>query len=120
MDAFELGALMRKHHIDAIKTTKDIQVCSPENLPEKPKGIRLGHTNKHLDSGLCVMLHNVGEGSILEVRGYDEDGEEFSYKFHYTLGQSVAMRAISNGGEAQKLLVSLEDKKASGIKLHQK
>ena len=91
MDAFRLAAEMRHAQLNAIKTNvHDINVCKLKDLPSSENG---GFVDKHLDTGICVMLHST-TGTVLEVRGYDENGEEFSYRFHYQKGpsQPVAMR----------------------------
>lgn len=122
MDAFRLAAEMRHSHLNAIKTTKDIKVCKVADLPE-PQGKKLSlkfAPDKHLDSGLCVMFHTT-DGCVMEVRGYDEEGKEFSYKFHYEKApkQTVAMRAVGASGSVSKLYVSTEDQK-SDVKIVQK
>ena len=122
MDVFKLAAEMRHKHLNAIKTTKDIKVCKVKDLPEKPeKKLSLSFApDKHLDSGLCVMFHTT-EGCVMEVRGYDEEGEEFSYKFHYEEApkQTVAMRAVGASGSVYKLLVSTEHDQRSDVKIVQ-
>jgi hypothetical protein len=108
MDAFRLAAEMRRAQFNAIKTNvHDINVCKVKDLPSSENG---GFVDKHLDTGLCVMLHST-TGTVLEVRGYDENGEEFSYKFHYQKGpsQPVAMRAVGTSGHVNKLKVCLEE-----------
>ena len=55
------------------------------------------------------MFHKAQGGSVLEVRGYDENAKEFSYKFFYERDQSCAMRAVSGGGDAIKLNVSVDE-----------
>jgi len=108
MDAFRLAAEMRRAQFNAIKTNvHDINVCKVKDLPSSENG---GFVDKHLDTGLCVMLHST-TGTVLEVRGYDENGEEFSYKFHYQKGpsQPVAMRAVGTSGQVNKLKVCLEE-----------
>ncbi len=112
MDAFRLAAEMRHSHLNRIKTTKDIKVCKVADLPE-PQGKKLSlrlAEHKHLDTGLCVMFHTTS-GSVMEVRGYDEKGQEFSYKFHYAKSpdQPVAMRAVGADGRVKKLKVSLDE-----------
>lgn len=122
MDVFRLAAEIRHKHLNAIKTTKDIRVCKVKDLPEKPdKKLRLSFApDKHLDSGLCVMFHTT-DGCVMEVRGYDEEGKEFSYKFHYEKApkQTVAMRAVGASGSVSKLYVSTEDQR-SDVKIVQK
>jgi len=108
MDAFKLSAELRYANYNAVETTADINVCKFDDLPEQKE---LG-VNRHMQSGICVMLHNRSEETVLEVRGYDENQQEFSYKFHYekasTRKQSLAMRAVDAGGEVKKLNVSLD------------
>ena len=70
----------KKLYYNAVKTTQDIKVCKAKDLP--PNKPRLG-LNKHIEKGLCVMIHNLEDNNVLEVRGYDENCEEFSYKFHF-------------------------------------
>lgn len=122
MDVFRLAAEMRHKHLNAIKTTKDIKVCKVKDLPEKPdKKLSLSFApDKHLDSGLCVMFHTT-DGCVMEVRGYDEEGKEFSYKFHYEKApkQTVAMRAVGASGSVYKLLVSTENDQRSDVKIVQ-
>lgn len=122
MDVFRLAAEMRHSHLNAIKTTKDIKVCKVKDLPEKPeKKLSLSFApDKHLDSGLCVMFHTT-DGCVMEVRGYDEEGKEFSYKFHYEKApkQTVAMRAVGASGSVYKLLVSTENDQRSDVKIVQ-
>jgi len=122
MDVFRLAAEMRHKHLNAIKTTKNIKVCKVKDLPEKPeKKLSLSFApDKHLDSGLCVMFHTT-DGCVMEVRGYDEEGEEFSYKFHYEKApkQTVAMRAVGASGSVYKLLVSTENDQRSDVKIVQ-
>jgi len=117
MDAFKLAAELRHSQLNAIKTTKDINVCKIANLPEN------SDTNKHMDSGLCVMFHTTS-GCVMEVRGYDEEGKEFSYKFHYEKApkQTVAMRAVGASGTVRKLNVSIDTpyKQESDVKIIQK
>jgi len=122
MDAFRLSAEMRNAHLNAIKTTKDIMVCKVKDLPE-PQGKKLSlTTHKHLDSGLCVMFHTTS-GCVLEVRGYDEEGKKFSYKFHYEKApkQTVAMRAVGASGDVSKLNVSIDTSRGqrSGVEIVQ-
>jgi len=108
MDAFRLAVEMRHAQFNAIKTNvHDINVCKVKDLPPSESG---GLVDKHLDTGLCVMLHST-TGTVLEVRGYDENGEEFSYRFHYQKGpsQPVAMRAVGMSGQVNKLKVCLEE-----------
>lgn len=123
MDAFKISAEMRAIQFNAIETTKDIMVCKIKDLPE-PKDSKLSLiTNKHLETGLCVMFHTT-DGCVMEVRGYDIEGKEFSYKFHYEKApkQPVTMRAVSASGKAIKLKVSVDtsDKQKSGVKIIQK
>ena len=108
MDAFRLAAEMRHAQFNAIKTNvHDINVCKLKDLPPSEND---GFVDKHLDTGLCVMLHST-TGTVLEVRGYDENGEEFSYRFHYQKGplQPVAMRAVGMSGAVNRLKISLAD-----------
>ena len=108
-DVFKMAAEFRHMHLNAIETTKAIQVCKPENLPEKEKPSKMpGYEPKHIDTGLCVMFHKDG-GTVLEVRGYDEDGKEFSYKFHYGNTQPCTMRYVEADGTVCKLHVEKQD-----------
>ena len=54
------------------------------------------------------MLHTT-KGTVLEVRGIDENQEEFSYKFHLLKGeeQPITMRAVGMSGEVNRLQISL-------------
>jgi hypothetical protein len=102
MDAFELAAWERYKNFNAIETTQGVKVCATKNLPD------IDRAKKHIESGLGVMFHKAQGGTVLEVRGYDENAEEFSYKFFYERDQSCAMRAVSGGGDAVKLNVSVD------------
>ena len=102
MDAFELAAWERYENFNAIETTQGVKVSSTKDLPD------VNRAKKHIESGLCVMFHKAQGGTVLEVRGYDENAEEFSYKFFYERDQSCAMRAVSGGGDAVKLNVSVD------------
>ena len=118
MDAFRYAAEMRYANLNAIKTnTYDIKVCKPKDLPEKEDTF----VDKHLDTGICVMLHTT-DGTVLEVRGIDENEEEFSYKFHLLRGkeQSITMRAVGMSGSVNRLKVSLadEDHKDKYMRIH--
>ena len=108
MDAFEQAAWERYENFNAIETTQSVKVCATKDLPEKDRRLSLGFTAKHIESGLCVMFHKAEGGTVLEVRGYDESAKEFSYKFFYERDQSCAMRAVSGGGDAVKLNVSVD------------
>lgn len=108
MDAFEQAAWERYENFNAIETTQSVKVCATKDLPEKDRRLSLGFTAKHIESGLCVMFHKAEGGTALEVRGYDESAKEFSYKFFYERDQSCAMRAVSGGGDAVKLNVSVD------------
>lgn len=113
MDAFRLAAEMRHAQLNAIKTNvHNINVCKLKDLPtpEKPRLSLSRSTKKHLETGICVMLHTTS-GTVLEVRGVDENLEEFSYKFHLLKGkeQPITMRAVGMSGEINKLKVSLAD-----------
>jgi hypothetical protein len=114
MDAFELAAWERYENFNAIETTQSVKVCATKDLPQEERTengnrkLRLGFRPKHIESGLCVMFHKAQGGTVLEVRGYDENAEEFSYKFFYERDQSCAMRAVSGGGDAAKLNVSAD------------
>ena len=123
MDAFRLSAEMRHAQLNAIETTQDIKVCKVKDLPE-PQDKKLSFKpSKHIDSGLCVMFHR-NDGCVMEVRGYDEEGKEFSYKFHYEKSpkQPVAMRAVGASGSISKLNVSLDSsgEQESDVKIVQK
>jgi len=121
MDAFRHAAELRYANLHAIKTDNvhNIHVCKVKDIPKETT--KLGSfVKKHLETGICVMLHTTG-GTVLEVRGYDENGEEFSYKFHYQKGpqQPVAMRAVGMSGQVNKLKVSLEESpKDSHMTIH--
>lgn len=123
MDVFRLSAEMRALQFNAIKTTKDIMVCKVKDLPEPKDSKPSLITKKHLESGLCVMFHTT-DGCVMEVRGYDEEGKEFSYKFHYEKSpkQPVTMRAVGASGNVSKLNVSVDtsDKQKSGVNIIQK
>ena len=80
MDAFRLAAEMRHGQYTAVKTTKDINVCKIKDVPTQNDN---GLIPRHMETGICVMLHTTKDNTVLEVRGYDENLEEFSYKFHY-------------------------------------
>lgn len=108
MDAFRYAAEKRYANLTAIKTnTHDIKVCKPKDLPEIMENI---FVDKHLDTGICIMLHTTS-GNVLEVRGIDENKEEFSYKFHLLRGkeQPITMRAVGMSGGVNRLKVSLVD-----------
>jgi len=113
MDAFRLAAEMRHYNLNKVQTTADIHVCKMADLPEDMD------KDKHLDSGICVMMHTTS-GTIMEVRGIDETGQEFSYRFHMEKGpkQPVAMRAVGMSGTVQKLKVSLAEE-SSDIRITQ-
>jgi len=102
------NAELREIQYKAVKTTQDIKVRKVKDIPTyKPT---LG-VNKHIETGLCLMLHTVKDGTVLEIRGYDVNGEEFSYKFHHenSLKQPLNMRAVGMSGGVNKLKVSLDD-----------
>ena len=107
MDAFRLAAEMRYSQYTAVKTTKDINVCKIKDVPTQNDN---GLIPRHMETGICVMLHNTENNTVLEVRGYDENLEEFSYKFHYEKSpkQPVNMRAVGASGDVNKLKISLE------------
>ena len=111
MDAFRLAAELRHYNLNRIPTTKDIQVSKLNDLPDSD-------ADKHLDSGLCLMMHTTDK-TVVEIRGIDDTGSEFSYRFHLERGvQPLAMRAVSAHGDERKLKVTLEDSENdSGIKL---
>lgn len=114
MDAFRLAAEERHYNLNMIRTTADIHVCKMADLPDDID------KSKHMDSGICVMMHTTS-GTVLEVRGIDETGQEFSYKFHLEKSpkQPVAMRAVGMGGSVQKLKISLAEE-SRDIKITQK
>lgn len=114
MDAFELAAWERYENFNAIETTQGVKICATKDLPGKDKKLRLFGGSKHIDSGLCVMFHKAEGGTVLEVRGYDQNAEEFSYKFFYERDQSCAMRAVSGGGNVVKLNISVDE---PGVKI---
>ena len=123
MDAFRISAEMRAIQFNAIETTKDIMVCKVKDLPEPKDSKPSLITKKHLETGLCVMFHTT-DGCVMEVRGYDIEGKEFSYKFHYEKSpkQPVAMRAVGASGSISKLNVSLDSsgEQESDVKIVQK
>ena len=105
MDVFRLAAELRYENLNAIKTNvHNINVCKPCDLPKSENGF----VKKHLETGICVMMHTT-KGTVLEVRGIDENQEEFSYRFHYdkSAEQSLAMRAVGMSGDVNRLQVSL-------------
>lgn len=104
-DAFRLAAEFKQFHYNIIKTTKHIQVCKLKSVPKDEKVLSLGTTikQKHIHEGIALVLHNIKGEQVLEVRGFDENKEEFSYKFHYEVGQPLCFRAIDAGGNAIKL-----------------
>lgn len=116
MDAFKLASEFRHANFEAVETTAEINVCRPHNLPEEKDKI----IDRHMHSGICLMLHNIGSKTILEVRGHDVNKQEFSYKFYYQRGQSVAMRAVDSGGTVKKLNVSIKESDSDGINIIQK
>ncbi|MBG38759.1 MAG: hypothetical protein CL857_02450 [Cryomorphaceae bacterium] len=118
MDAFRLAAEQRYQNLNAIKTNvHNINVCKSCDLPN----LENGFVKKHLETGICFMLHTT-KGTVLEVRGIDENQEEFSYRFHYEKGaeQSLAMRAVGASGEVNRLQVSLanENHRDKGMSIH--
>jgi hypothetical protein len=113
MDVWTIAAEQRYAKLNEIKTNvHNIKVCKPKDLPtqEKPRLNLSGKTGKHLETGICVMLHTTS-GTVLEVRGVDENQDEFSYKFHLLKGkeQPITMRAVGMSGQVNKLKVSLAD-----------
>lgn len=107
MDAFRLAAEMRAFNYNMIETTKHIQVCKLKSVPKDEKVLSLGtvtNEQKHIHEGIALVLHNYNGEQVLEVRGFDEDKQEFSYKFHYEVGQPLCFRAIDAGGNAIKLI----------------
>lgn len=113
MDVWTMAAEERYAKLNEIKTNvHNIKVCKPEDLPtaEKPRLNLTGNTTKNLETGICVMLHTTS-GTVLEVRGVDENLEEFSYKFHLLKGkeQPITMRAVGMSGAVNRLKVSLAD-----------
>ncbi len=96
-------------HYNAVKTTQDIKVCKVKNLPSKKPKLKL---QKHIETGICLMLHTIEDRKVLEIRGYDEDCKEFSYKFHFenSQEQTLNMKALGILGDVHKLKVSLDDK----------
>lgn len=109
-DVFRLAAELKHHHYNMIKTTKHVQVCKLKSVP-KDEGLSLGVTikQKHIHEGIALVLHNIKGEQVLEVRGFDENKEEFSYKFHYEVGQPLCFRAIDGGGNAVKLIPTPEE-----------
>ena len=113
MDVWTMAAEERYAKLNEIKTNvHNIKVCKPEDLPtaENPRLNLTGNTTKNLETGICVMLHTTS-GTVLEVRGVDENLEEFSYKFHLLKGkeQPITMRAVGMSGAVNRLKVSLAD-----------
>lgn len=104
-DAFKLAAEFKAFHYNAIETTKHIQVCKLKGVP-KDEGLSFATTikQKHIHEGIALVLHNYNGEQVLEVRGFDENKKEFSYKFHYEVGQPLCFRAIDAGGNAIKLI----------------
>jgi len=118
MDIFRLAAEQRYSNLNAIKTNvHNINVCKPCDLPQSENGF----VKKHLETGICVMMHTT-KGTVLEVRGIDENQEEFSYKFHYekSAEQPLSMRAVGMSGEVNRLQVSLakEDHRDKHMSIH--
>lgn len=115
MDVFRLAAEMKAHHYNMIETTKHVQVCKLKSVPKDEKVLSLGTTikQKHIHEGIALVLHNIKGEQVLEVRGFDENKEEFSYKFHYEVGQPLCFRAIDGGGNAIKLTPVPEKKSGS-------
>lgn len=113
MDVWTMAAEERYAKLNEIKTNvHNIKVCNPKDLPtqEKPRLNLTGSSGKHLETGICVMLHTTS-GTVLEVRGVDENQDEFSYRFHLLKGkeQPVTMRAVGMSGAVNRLKVSLAD-----------
>ena len=105
-DAFKLAAEFKAFHYNVIETTKHIQICKLKGVPKDEKALSLGTTikQKHIHEGIALVLHNYNGEQVLEVRGFDESKKEFSYKFHYEVGQPLCFRAIDAGGNAIKLI----------------
>lgn len=120
MDVFRLAAELKHHHYNMIKTTKHVQICKLKSVP-KDKKLSLGVTikQKHIHEGIALVLHNIKGEQVLEVRGFDENKEEFSYKFHYEVGQPLCFRGIDGGGNAVKLIPTPE-KESKTISIIQK
>ena len=111
MDAFRLAAEFKAFHYNAIETTEHVEICKLKNVPKDEK-LSLGVTlkQKHINEGIALVLHNYNGEQVLEVRGFDKNKEEFSYKFHYEVGQPLSIRAIDAGGNAIKLTPKPEEK----------
>jgi len=119
MDAFRVAAEMRHTQLNAVETTHKVNICKVKQLPKKK--LSLGQP-KHMETGICIMLHTVEDNTVLEVRGYDEDANEFSYKFFYERSpkQPVNIRAVGASGMVNKLKVCLDDNPSDKhMKIHQ-
>jgi hypothetical protein len=121
MDAFRLAAEMKAHHYNMIETTKHVQVCKLKSVPKDERELSFATTikQKHIHQGIALVLHNINGEQVLEVRGFDENKQEFSYKFHYEVGQPLCFRAIDAGGSAIKLIPK-PAKKAEGMQIIEK
>jgi len=120
-DAFRLAAELKHHHYNMIETTKHVQVCKLKSVPKDKKELSLGTTikEKHIHQGIALILHNISGEQVLEIRGFDENKKEFSYKFHYEVGQPLCFRAIDAGGKAIKLTPKPAEK-AEGMNIIEK
>jgi len=109
---------MAKIILNRFKTTAQTNVCTEEQMEAKDKKLSL-QGSELVESGISLLFHDVGGKKYLEVRGYDEDMNQFSYKFVYGARQSVMMRLVSKFGDIQKMLVSVE-KNISGVEVTQR
>lgn len=104
INVWELAQYNKQKEYDRFPTTEHIKVHSDKRSTD------------HNENAICVMFHKFSDSTTLEVRGFDEEGNRFSYKFEYGPVQPVAMRAVNGHGDVEKLNVSTE-KNSSGITL---
>jgi len=109
---------MAKIILNRFKTTAQTNVCTEEQMEAKDKKLSL-QGSELVESGISLLFHDVGGKKYLEVRGYDEAMNQFSYKFVYGARQPVMMRLVSKFGDIQKMLVSVE-KNISGVEVTQR
>lgn len=114
---------MAHSHLNRVESTEEVQVCTLDEMNRLKKTRQIlndqklslsGVGDELINSGLSVLFHNVAGKHTLEVRGYDENMERFSYKFHYALRQPVMVRMISQFGDVNKVKISV-DKDALGV-----